>query len=446
MGIGFFATQTPGVPGRLKARPEEFQVRELSLYPMPDPAGPFTVLRVESSGWEQHELAARIAAQLHLPAHSVAWAGTKDRRAVAERLLSYRGAPALPQLQLPNVRTLEAYRARSGLVLGHHFGNAFHLRLALEPGAPEPAETLAATAGQLRRFGAIPNFFGPQRFGEVRPVTHEVGRFLLRGDPQGAVDWYLTACPPTPDTLGVQARRDYAEHRNADRALAEFPPALRFERLLLGRLARGQSAERALHALSHELRTLFVHAYQAYLFNRWLTRRHRPGLPLDRLITGDAILRVGRDGTTAGRDAVPVGPDNLAECTELVGRGRAFLAGPLVGYDTPASRGEAGEILESLLEEEELTREAFRLPATPELASRGTYRAAWLPTPPLGMQAEPGALPAGTPGVWFTFALPKGAYATVLMREFTKAGAREAGRDLPPAPPAEPVAPAARAG
>lgn len=436
LGLGFFATSTPGVPGRLKVRPQEFQVREVSLYPLPDAAGPFTVLRVESSGWEQHELAGRLAARLGLPAHAVAWAGTKDRRAVAERLMSYRGEPPSGELGLPNVRLLDAYRARSGLVLGHHFGNAFRIRLELEPATPDPDAALQATLDALQAQGRFPNFFGPQRFGEVRPITHEVGRQLLKGDVDGAVDVYLTARPPSDDTFGVEARRAYAEHRDAARALQEFPPALRFERTLLEHLARGHTSERALRALGHELRTLFVHAYQAYLFNLWLGRREALGLPMDAAVAGDTILRVGRDGTVSGRDAVPVGSDNAPECSELVGRGRAYLAGPLVGYATPRGRGPAGEILDSLLEQQGLTIDAFRLPASPELASRGTFRPAWLPVPPIGLRVEPAG--SGGPGAWFTFALPKGCYATVLLREFTKAGATPIRGPLPPTPAAAP--------
>ncbi|MCI4318487.1 MAG: tRNA pseudouridine(13) synthase TruD, partial [Thermoplasmata archaeon] len=129
IGLDFYATDSPGIAGELKRDPEDFRVAEISLYPMPDPAGAYTVLRISSRNWEQHELSIRLSERLSLPPHSIRWAGTKDRRAVAERLASYRGMPPERPIGLPNMEVLESYRARDGLVLGHHFGNAFTVRV-----------------------------------------------------------------------------------------------------------------------------------------------------------------------------------------------------------------------------------------------------------------------------------------------------------------------------
>jgi tRNA pseudouridine13 synthase len=418
IGLGFYATDAHGVPGRLKVSPEEFRVQEISSYPLPDDAGPFVVLRVRSRDWEQHELAAAIARRVGLAPHAVKWAGTKDRRAVSERLFSYRGPLPPPELGLRDVTVHEAYRARDGLVLGHHYGNAFDIGVAeLELPTGAALESYRKIEDELRAAGGLPNFFGPQRFGEVRPITQEVGRWVVRGDLARAVDVYLADRPsdgsPGP---GDEARRAYAEHRDPARALREFPPEYRFERTLLVHLARGQSAERAFRALSRDLRTLFVHAFQSLVFNRWLVRRHDAGLPLTAPVEGDRIVRIARDGTVRGPEAVAVEADNRRECAELVERGRALVAGPLVGFETPAGSGAPAEQLEAVLREEGVERAMFRTPSAPEVASRGAWRAATVPVPPLAISEAPG-------GVRFRFALPKGAYATVLLREFLKDGA-----------------------
>ena len=427
VGLEFYATSTRGGGGVLKERSEDFRVTEISAYPMPDPAGPYSVLRVASRNWEQHELAQRIAQRLGLPPNAVDWAGTKDRRAVAERLLSYRGPPP-DRLDLPDVELIEAYRARTGLVLGHHYGNSFEIRVPAEATPlPELAERFRATSDALKDFGGCPNLFGLQRFGEVRPVTHLVGRELVRGNVGAAVETYLSALPDGPEAPGAAARIAYSEHHDAARALREFPPHFRFERQLLDHLARGQPPERALKALSRELRLLFVHAYQALLFNRWVSRRVALGLSIVEPEAGDMLLRVARDGTVPGTHPIPVVADNLPESTELVRRERARLAGPLVGFEAPPSVGRPGEILERLLAEEGIERRGFELPSAPDLASRGTWRPALLPLPPIAFRADAAAEGADResgPGVWFRFALPKGSYATVLLREFTKPGAR----------------------
>ena len=416
LGLGFYLSRAPGVPGLLKASPEEFHVQEVSSYPRPDPLGPFTILRVESRGWEQHELADAIGRRLGLPRRSVSWSGTKDRRAVAERLLAYRGEPPEGDLGLSGVRVLDAYRAREGLVLGQHYANTFEVHVR---GMPDPAAAVRAyraVEADLREAGGIPNFFGAQRFGEVRPVTHLVGRWIVRGDLAAAVDTYLIERPSTgSEGVGDDARAAFADHRDPARALREFPHEYRFERALLERLAHGDRPERALRALPYELRRLFVHAYHAYLFNRYLCARRAQRIPLGRPVPGDTILRLGRDGTFRGDLTAQVSGENLPECEELVGRGRAAVAGPLVGLSTKPSEGPSGQLLATLLAEEQLEPAAFAVPAAPELASDGTWRALLLGVPPIALEAD-------GEGVWFRFALPKGAYATVVLREFLKDG------------------------
>ena len=424
LGVGFYASGTEPIPGRIKSAAGDFEVRELSAYPVPDPSGPFTVLRVRSSDREQHELAQELARRLGLPPHAISWAGTKDRRAVSERLFSYRGSPPERLPEVPGASVIEVYRARDGLSLGHHYGNAFTVRVTGLTGAPTDAlGGFFAVRDELRERGGFPNFFGPQRFGEVRPVTHLVGRALVLGRPEEAVDLYLTWLPPEGDAIGAEARREYAEHHDAARALQTFPPAFRFERVLLDHLARGHPATRAIGALSRELRTLFLHAYQALLFNRWVTRRALEGLSPGVPEVGDRLLRYASDGTVPGTAPVPVGSDNLSECRDLASRGRARVAGPLVGYETPVLEGIGGAILRSILSEEGVTPSDFSLPRSPGLASAGGWRPIEVPTPPIGISAEEGTGPGAPPCVALRLSLPKGAYATTLLREFLKPGA-----------------------
>jgi tRNA pseudouridine13 synthase len=416
IGLGFYATSTPPVAGTLKAVADDFVVREISSYPMPDPEGRFAVLRVRSRNWEQHELAARLEGRLGLPRNAIAWAGTKDRRAVAERLLSYRGVPPDGPIDLPGVEVLEAYRARDGLSLGHHYGNSFSIRLTEVADPAAAADGFRRTAAELAASGSVPNLFGPQRFGEVRPVTHLVGQALAAGDTAGAVEIYLAGLPDASDDVGRAARLEYAATHDARRALAEFPSAYRFERQILERLARGASPESALRALSRELRLLFVHAVQSWMFNLWLTARMEAGMSLTEPEDGDTLLRVARDGTAPSRDPVPVDSGNLPECRETVRKGRARLAAPLIGFESVRPAGRPGELFDRVLAETQVTPRGFRLPSFPEVSSAGAWRSSTIANPPLGIRAD------GESAVTLDFALPKGSYATVVLRELQKLG------------------------
>lgn len=417
LGLEFYATSTPGVAAEIKTNPTDFQVEEISRYPLPESDGRFVVLRVRSTDWEQHELTRAIARSLGLRPSALAWAGTKDRRAVADRLLSYRGPPPTADLGLPRVEVVEQYRARDGLSLGYHYGNSFRIRL-VGTGANAGSSTaeIDSTRRALRDLPGIPNLFGPQRFGEVRPVTHLVGRELVRGSPENAVETYLAQRVDGAEGPGDAARRAYAEHHDPGRALREFPESYRFERILLERLARGRTPAQALMGLPGELRRLFVHAYQSYLFNRIVSQRVRAGYALTDPQLGDRVLRLGTDGTPARLPPIEVTSDNAREVGETTARGRGLVAGPLVGFGTPCIEGPVGETLSALLEDDGVDRKSFGLPSMPSEGSEGTWRAYALPSPPIG--ATPG--PAGD--MVLRFALPKGSYATVLTREFLKPG------------------------
>ncbi|HKS59761.1 MAG TPA: tRNA pseudouridine(13) synthase TruD, partial [Thermoplasmata archaeon] len=243
---------------------------------------------------------------------------------------------------------------------------------------------------------------------------------LVRGDAAQGVALYLEMPGPDPKGPGEEARRRYRDTRDARAALRDFPLEFRFERILLDHLARGQSPTRALAGLSRELRMLFIHAYQSLLFNRFLSLRWHEGVRFDQPIIGDTVLRVARDGTVPSTNAVPVEADNLEEVRTLVSRGGGRVAGPLIGYATPEGAGRPGAWIDTILEEEQIRRPMFRLPELPEIASSGAYRPLLVPTPPIQVSTEsPGETDAR---LRLRFALPKGAYATVVLREFMKAG------------------------
>jgi tRNA pseudouridine13 synthase len=432
MGIGIFRSTSPGIGGRIKTAPADFQVDEVSRYPMPDPKGRFTIVRVCANDVEQNALVTRLQRALGLPPGAIGFAGTKDRRAISTQLLSLPVAPErLDGLHLSGVEVLERYRSGEGLNLGHLYGNRFRIRLEGVPGDDrgEVRERALAVERELRAGGGFPNFFGPQRFGEIRPVTHLVGRALVLHSADQAVHAYLTAGVEEQVPEGHEARAAYASHRDPARALREFPDTFNFERTLLDKLAQGKGAEAALRALPRTLRQLFVHAYQSYLFNRLLTRRTLEGLPLNDPVPGDRVIRVGVDGLESGGATVPVTSDNLSEIRAWVRSGRARVAGPLVGTETPDDPGRPGELLHEIMEEEGVERKDFHIPEAPELSSRGTHRSLLAPLP-LRVFPDPGPDP-GAPSspaeeglsLAFDFLLEKGQYATVLLREFTKAQA-----------------------
>jgi tRNA pseudouridine13 synthase len=274
-------------------------------------------------------------------------------------------------------------------------------------------------AGGTDRVG-VPNYFGPQRFGSARPVTHEVGLDLLRGNWEAAVRTYVCARSEAEPTGSREARAAVNERWGDDwGALTErLPGRLRYERSLLQGLAEtgGETVDdfrAALERLPSNLQRLFVHAAQSYAFNRMLSARLDRGLPFDRAVAGDVVCFADREAPE--ELALPdadrtqrVTEDRVDTVNRHVERGRAFVTAPLVGTDTDLTDGEPGEIERDVLADLGLAPADFELPG--EFHSTGTRRAI-LATTDLAVERDP---------LSFEFALPKGSYATTLLREYLK--------------------------
>ncbi|MFC7234465.1 tRNA pseudouridine(13) synthase TruD [Halosegnis marinus] len=430
-GVEWYVSDADGTGGRLRATPEDFRVRELEAFdyePLDADPGSYAhlVFRATLRAWDTNDFAGALASKLGISRERVSWAGTKDKRAVTTQLFSVEGiedADALPELDEADIEPLG--RAGRPVLFGDLAGNAFDITVSA-PDAPGNADAITE---QLRGFAGhepseggvgVPNFFGPQRFGASRPVTHEVGLALLRGDPEAAVWQYVCATSETEPEASSEARAAVADGWGSDwgELTERLPGRLRYERSLLQGLAESDAAgeERfrdALERLPSNLRRLFVHAAQSYAFNRMLSARLERGLPFDAAVAGDVVCFADRDAP----EGLPLpDPDRTQRVTEgrvdtvnrHVERGRAFVTAPLVGTDTDLADGEQGEIERAVLDDMDLAPDDFALPG--EFASSGTRRAILLTSD----------LDASTDPLSFSFRLPKGSYATTLLREYLK--------------------------
>ena len=288
-------------------------------------------------------------------------------------------------------------------------------------GASYPERVEAITAALETRFGGrpgVPNYFGHQRFGSYRSITHEVGLAILREDWDGAVMAYL-GNPSPHEPASSRAARDFvAETHDWEGALDAFPNRLRYERAMLHALqdSGGQTPadyREALETFPDNLRRLFVNAAQSYVFNRIVSRRLEAGLPFHEPVAGDVVVFADEDAPA--EFPVPdvdraqrVSASQTAIMARHCERDRAFVTAPLVGTETELSGGQPGEIERAVLDELDIEPGDFDLPEP--YFSTGTRRAILVRVDPT-IEDEP---------LTFEFGLPKGSYATVFLREYLK--------------------------
>lgn len=168
----------PGLGGRLKVHPEDFEVEELPAY-APCGHGEFLYLWVEKRAMGAEYFTRQVARRLDIPPAEVGTAGLKDRHAVTRQMVSVPAAaePRLAQLDGDGIRVLSVSRHTNKLKPGHLHGNRFTILIRdISPGAEAH---LPALVERLRTAG-LPNFYGPQRFGRGGE-TLRTGLELLAG-------------------------------------------------------------------------------------------------------------------------------------------------------------------------------------------------------------------------------------------------------------------------
>jgi tRNA pseudouridine13 synthase len=438
VGMNYYLSDADGVGGHLRASPEDFRVTELESFdtaPVDADTGGYqhVVFRATLSDWATNDFASALSDRLGISRERVSWAGTKDKRAVTRQLFSVKGVDpdALPALDGADIDVVG--RAGRPILFGDLAGNAFEI-VVRNTDSPDNAASVVA---DLRAFAgeesedsgglpdgeatvAVPNYFGQQRFGSRRPVTHEVGLAIVREEWKKAVLAYV-GNPHEREPEDTQAARAYVdETEDWQGALERLPRALGYERSMCHKLVEtgADSAtdfREAVETLPSNLQTLFVNAAQSYVFNRILSARLDRGLPFDRPVEGDVVCFAEADAPT---DLSLPDTDRTQTVTESrlqtvkrhCERGRAFVTAPLVGTETELADGEPGEIERDILAAVGLEPGEFDLPG--EFDSSGTRRAVQVRTA-LGVNRDGDDLT-------FDFALPKGSYATVLLREFRK--------------------------
>jgi tRNA pseudouridine13 synthase len=178
--LPFWTADLPGIGGRIKERPEDFEVDEIPAYE-PSGQGEYLYLWVEKRAMGADYFVRQIARLLDLPVAEVGSAGLKDRHAVTRQMISVpaRAADRLDRLAGEGLQLLKVSRHGNKLKPGHLHGNRF--RVLVRGADPQAQDKLAPLLDRLREQGS-PNFYGPQRFGRDGE-TLVLGLALLGVDP-----------------------------------------------------------------------------------------------------------------------------------------------------------------------------------------------------------------------------------------------------------------------
>jgi len=403
-----FVTGTPAVPGRIKARSEDFLVEERSDVD-PTGAGEHLLLFVEKEGLAHHELIRRLCRTFQVREQAIGYAGMKDKTAITRQLVSVHlphGDP--PSIDVPDeqVRVLWHERHASKLRRGQLAGNRFSIRIRETD--PTRAPAVLRTLQGLVETG-VPAYFGRQRFG-ARRNNHAVGARLILRDWAGALR-ELVGVGTFPFPEMERERRELFMDGRYEPALRAWARGDRAERSALEAMRRGQDPERACRAVGPTAYRFYLNAFQSAVFNHVVDRRVEQGT-LGELHEGDLAWHHPTGETFL------VTPDEIERggLPPQLARFEVSPSGPLWGREMARADGPADEAERAALEVFDMPIDLWFESSEAPRGDRRPLRVAIE-----DIEVEGGADEHGT-YIRVAFDLPPGAYATVVLREVLKAG------------------------
>ena len=387
---------------KLKRQPEDFQVEELPIRVGGD-RGRFAFYRLTKRGLGTLEAIEAICRRWNLAGRRVSYGGLKDRHALTVQYLTILDGP-------PHGLHEKSFDLEPEGRLDHPYGPADfrgnRFAVVLRDLAPEALARAERALGELPRDG-LPNYFDDQRFGSVGFDGGFIAQAWLTGDPERALKLAIAEATPMdrPETKAekailrecwgrwpeAKARLERSHARSLVTYLADHPTDFR------GAFAR----------VRRELRSLYFSAFQSHLWNLLLARS------IERLTRPEqrATLEFKVATLPIQRGLDPDQAKALAELRIPLPSARTSLAA-----DDPLN-----DVARLVLETFGLTWTDLRVRHLKDVFFSKGLRPALFHAANLSHETGHDELQPGRRKLRLGFELPKGAYATLVVKRLTDA-------------------------
>jgi tRNA pseudouridine13 synthase len=385
---------------KLKQRPEDFRVEELTAATGGE-AGEFAFYRLEKTGWTTPDALAAVRRRWQIDFRRMSYGGLKDRHAATSQFLTIaRG----PKRNLTHERITLTYLGQRTEAYSAADITANRFAIVLRAMSDSAVSGAQQSLAEVQRCG-LPNYFDDQRFGSVSDTPAFVAKEMVFGRYENALKLALAA-PYEFDRADAKREKATLNQHWGDWAVLKAKLPKGHARSLVDYLvSHPTDFKGAVARLRPELQGLYLSAYQSYLWNRmlavWLTRN------LAKENIAEVELKLGRV-------PVPVGmpDDKRAEWEALVL--------PLPSARVKPEPGAAWVVVaDEVLKAEGLTLAELKIKGMQKPFFSKGDRAASVRPSNLNHTDEPDDLNAGKRKMVLRFDLPRGSYATMLVKRLT---------------------------
>ncbi|MBU1974867.1 MAG: tRNA pseudouridine(13) synthase TruD [Nanoarchaeota archaeon] len=334
----------------IKQIPEDFVVEEIPKLELVDD-GRFLIFRLKKKDRGSEDVAGDICRLFNMKRKFIGYAGNKDKKAVTTQYLSIRitGNPAKITEKLSAIRNCKfEYVGQSinPISIGDLESNRFGITVRGLDKAPDASKS------------PIPNYFDEQRFSKVNV---EVGRSIIKRDFKKAAKLVLDAADSS-STSDMLAKIEANDHIGA------------------------------LRCVPKKTLTLFIHAYQSFLFNE-LVSVYLNWFKCVTVKYSQGIFRFPRQEV-------------------------ANIEVPIIGFGMDEVKEEKLKpIIDKILKQENLTPRDFIIPQIPELSFEGRMRDLLMNISEMKQSSlEADDLNVGKHKIKVSFVLGPGSYATIVVK------------------------------
>jgi tRNA pseudouridine13 synthase len=382
---------------KLKQDPDDFQVEELTDV-RAGPDGPFAFYRLAKRGWSTPDALSAIRRRWQLTMDRLQWGGLKDRHAATTQFVSiFRG----PQrnFEQPNIHLEYLGQIHEPYSAAAIAGNRFQICVRHLTDAQIQA---ALSSIEVVNRDGVPNYFDDQRFGSVGNEPDFIARRMIRGEFEDALRLALAEPYPYDRAIIKREKSILREHWGR---WAECKPLLPrgHARSLVDYLVHHPTDYRgAVARLRPDLQGLFLAAYQSYLWNAIFGAWIAESFAADELLPLE--LRLGN--TPAPKSL------NDEQCAKWHS---ANLPLPAARWRLDPS-AEYAPAAQRILAVEGFAWEDIKIKGLRKPFFTKGERATWCI--PADLAAEPGddERNAGRSKLTLKFVLPRGSYATLVVK------------------------------
>lgn len=380
---------------KLKYRPEDFQVEELTSFAPSE--GPFALYRLTKRSLGTPEAVDVVLRQWRIPRARLSYGGLKDRHAVTTQFLTIRRGPG-KDLKRPDVELVYVGQADRPFTPAEIAGNRFVV--VLRDLSRAEADRARKALESVRRDG-LPNYFDEQRFGSVGESGEFIARAWCAGDYERAL-WLALADPHEHDRSQEKKEKRILREHWSDWGRCKSLLSRSHRRSVVTYLVDHPHDFRGAFArVRQDLRSLYLSAFQSFLWNR---------------ILAELLRETCRPGQF---DNVRIGVDDVPFYRSLSDEQRNDVSETTLPLPSARQRLEKGPLKalsDRVLGDLGLTLRELRIKSPRDsFFSRGTRAAVVFPER-LDFHTDRDEHHRGSSKLVLRFDLPRGSYATILVK------------------------------